>query len=177
MTKSLVISDSSSLILITKAGLLSIVCKDFRVEIPEKVYEETVIAGKELQRVDAFKIDEAIQSDSIKVKKIKPDTTSKMSSQLDEFNLGDGEKEAILLYQQENALVLLIDDRQGIKMAKLLNINWTTTPKLIVGLTKTSRISKRNGLEALRVVQLQGRYSLDFILDAMDEIEKTKEVK
>lgn len=177
MTKSLVVSDSSSLILLTKAGLLSIVCKEFRVEIPEKVYTETVVIGKQLQKVDAFRIDEAIRNDSIKVKKIQFLKANKMAGKLDEFNLGDGERDAILLYQQENANVLLIDDQQEIGMAKLLNINWVTIPRLIAGLTKTGRIHKREGLEALRVVQLYGRYTLDFILDAVDEIEKTKEVK
>ena len=176
MTKSLVVSDSSSLILVTKAGLLSILCKEFEVEIPERVFEETVTAGRQFQKVDSIKIDETIREKKIKVKKVNKENNV-LAKQLAEFNLGEGEKEAILLYRQVNAKVLLIDDLQGIKMAKLINLNWTTVPKLVTGFVKGGKISKKQGLEALRVIQLAGRYRLDFILDAMNEIEKLNEVK
>jgi len=69
MTKLLVVSDSSSLIIGTKAGLLNALCKEFQVEIPEKVFEETVPAGKKLQKIDALRIEEAIEENRIVVKK------------------------------------------------------------------------------------------------------------
>ena len=71
MTKLLVIADSSSLILGTKAGLLNAICREFLVKIPEKVFEEAVTAGKNLQKIDAFKIEEEIRDKRIIVEKVK----------------------------------------------------------------------------------------------------------
>ncbi|MFH1751439.1 MAG: hypothetical protein ABH821_00660 [archaeon] len=172
MTNLLVVSDSSSLILATKAGLLEVVCKEFTVEIPETVFEETVIAGKKLQKTDAFKIEEAIQENKILVKKVKPRKEKKEEQWFKEFNIDKGEEEAIKLYIQTKADLLLVDDKQAINTARLLEINWVTVPTLIVEFTKKQKITKKQALESLRTVQEEGRYKLDFILEAMNEIEK-----
>lgn len=174
MTKLLVISDSSSLIIGTKAGLLDLLCEEFQVEIPETVFEETVVAGKELQKSDALKIEEAIEENKITVKKTKPLKESKASKWLNRLNLDKGEMEAIKLYIQTNAKLLLVDDRQAINAAKLLEINWVTIPDIIVGFVERKKISREKALEALKIAQREGRYKIDFILKAFTKIEKIK---
>ena len=174
MTKLLVISDSSSLILGTKAGLLDALCEEFQVEIPEKVFEETVVAGKKLQKVDALKIEEAIEENKIVVKKAKPLKESKVSKWLSQLNLDKGEMEAIKLYIQTNAKLLLVDDRQAINAAKLLEINWVTIPDIIVGFAERKKILREDALEALKIAQREGRYKIDFILKAFNKIEELK---
>ncbi len=174
MTKLLVISDSSSLIIGTKAGLLDAMCEEFRVEIPEKVFEETVVAGKELQKIDALKIEEAIEENKVVVKKTKPLKEGKVAKQLSQLNLDEGEMDAIKLYIQANAKLLLADDRQAINAAKLLEINWATIPDIIVGFAERKKISKEEALEALKIAQREGRYKLDFVIKAFNKIEKLK---
>ena len=174
MTRLLVISDSSSLIIGTKAGLLDAMCDEFRVEIPEKVFEETVIAGKELQKIDALRIEEAIEENKIVIKKAEPLKESKEAKWLSQLNLDKGETEAIKLYLQTNAELLLVDDRQAINAAKLLGINWATIPDIIMGLAERRKISREKALEALKIAQMEGRYKIDFILKAFTKIEKIK---
>ena len=174
MTRLLVIGDSSSLIIGTKAGLLDAICEEFQVEIPEKVFEETVMAGKELQKIDALKIEEAIEENRIVVKKIKPLKEGKAAKQLSRLNLDEGEMEAIKLYIQTNAKLLLADDRQAINAAKLLEINWATIPDIVVGFAERKKISKEKALEALKIAQIEGRYRIDFILKAFNKIEELK---
>ncbi|MFH1697377.1 MAG: hypothetical protein ABH854_05745 [Candidatus Diapherotrites archaeon] len=174
MTKLLVISDSSSLIIGTKAGLLDALAREFRVEIPQSVFEETVIAGKKLQKVDALKIEEAVNGKLITVRKAGGCTDKKTAKMLDEFNLDRGERDAIQLYIRRNAKLLLVDDRQAINAAKLLGITWTTVPEIIVGFAEKRKISRGNALDALRIAQDEGRYKLDFILEAFMKVEKIK---
>lgn len=172
MTKLLVVSDSSSLILVTKAGLLETLCSEFFVEIPGKVFQETVVVGKELQKIDAFEIEQVIENKKIKVKKIKAISDKKVIKLFTEFNLDLGEMEAIVLYLQTKANLLLVDDKQAINTAKLLEINWATIPGIIVDFYKRKKISKERALEALKTAQIEGRYKIDFILKAFNEIEK-----
>jgi len=174
MTRVLVISDSSSLIIGTKAGLLDAMCDEFLVEIPEKVFEETVIAGKELQKIDALKIEEAIEENKIVIKKAEPLKESKAAKWLSQLNLDKGEMEAIKLYIQTNAKLLLVDGRQAINAAKLLEINWATIPDIIVEFAVRKKIPRETALEALKIAQREGRYKIDFILKAFTKIEKIK---
>jgi len=172
MTKLLVVSDSSSLIIGTKAGLLNILCEEFSVAIPEKVFEEAVVAGKKLQKIDALKIEEAIENKKILVKKTEPAKGGKTASWLKELSLDEGEMQAIYLYIQANAKLLLADDKQAINAAKLLDINWATIPDIIVGFAERKKISQEQALEALKIAQQEGRYKLDFILEAFKKIKR-----
>ncbi len=174
MTKLLVISDSISLIIGTKAGLLDAICEEFQVEIPEKVFEETVLAGKELQKIDALKIEDAIKENRIAVKKTKPLKEGKTANWLSQLNLDTGKMEAIKLYIQTNAKLMLIDDRQAINAAKLLEINWATIPDIIVEFAIRKKISREIALEALKIAQREGRYKIEFVLKAFNKIEKIK---
>ncbi len=175
MTKPLVVSDSSSLILAAKAGLLGPICTAFWVIIPERVFEETVLQGKQLQKADAWKIEKAVLQKKIRVKKLRPAKDIRIENLRLDFNLGKGEAEAIELYFQSRAKLLLVDDKQAINMAKLLEVSWVTLPALLVGLVEKKRISKLDALESLQILQEEGRYKLGFILDAFYKIEKRGE--
>ena len=174
MTKVLVVSDSSSLIIAAKAELLDCLCDEFIVEIPKKVFEETVTAGRKLQKLDALKIEKLIVEKKIAVKKVKPVKNKKISGLLGQFNLDEGEKEAIELYIQTKAELLLVDDKHAINAAKLLGINWSGIPAIIVVFAENGIIEKTRALESLRIAQEEGRYKLDFILDAFNKIQQLK---
>lgn len=167
MTKLLVVADSCSLILLAKAKILDITCEEFKVEIPEKVFEEVIKMGKKLGKLDAFIIEKKIKSGSILVKKI-----NKIKKiQLKQFNLDKGEEEAILLSIEDKADLIIIDDKQAINTAKLLGLDWISTPILIQGFYERKKISKYDAFDALAIIQREGRYKLDFILGILKSIE------
>ena len=174
MTKVLVVSDSSSLILMAKAELLKIACQQFIVEIPTEVYQEAVTAGKELNKADAFIIEQAIKKEKIIVKEVKE---KKTGNDLILLGLGKGEEAAIQLYLQEKAQLLLIDDLPGIQAAKMLEVAWVTAVSLTVKFVEKKKITREEGMDCLKILQKNGRYRLDFISEAANEIEKLKEVK
>ena len=177
MTNRLVVSDSSSLILATKAAVLQTLCMCFAVQIPEAAFEETVEAGKSAGQPDALRIEEAVETGRIKVAKVAALKDKKIEKWLKELCLGEGEEQALKLCLQVKANLFLVDDRQAINAAKLLEINWSTLPGLIVGLAEKNRLAPEKALDALRVLQEEGRYKLDFILDAFKKIEALKEAK
>lgn len=170
MTKAVIVSDSSSLIIGTKAGLLDAMCKEFQIVIPEKVFEETVIAGRELQKIDALEIWNSVKEKKIKLKKTRAMKNQKVAYWLDEFALDAGEKQAIALYFQTKAKMLLVDDRQAIKTAKLLGIRWVTIPGIIVAFSDRKIVSKEKAVEALKIAQDEGRYKIGFINEAFKKI-------
>lgn len=174
MTKILVVSDSSSLIIGAKADLLDVICDEFFVKIPEKVFEETVIEGKKLQKIDALKIEDAIENKKVVVEKIKPLKNKKAMEWMARLNLDEGEEQAMHLYIQTNAKLLLVDDKQAINAAKLVGINWATVPDIIIGFAERKIIARSKALDALRIAQEEGRYRLDFILEAFKKIEESK---
>jgi len=172
MTKLLVVSDSCSLILATKANLLGVICEEFTIKIPKAVFEETITAGKKFQKADAYKIDEAIQKGQILVKQVQPLKQKGIKNLIKEFSLGDGEEEAIWLYLQTNANLLLVDDKQAINTAQILEINWATIPNIVVSFAKRKKITKNHALKALEILQEEGRYKLNIIFDSFKKIEE-----
>lgn len=170
----LVVSDSSSLILATKAGLLKLICVEFAVEIPPTVFEETVVAGKLLNKLDAWKIEEAIGARQIKVMPVNSNPNPKTLKWFEEFRLGAGEQEAIQLYLQGQADILLVDDRQAIHAAKLLNIAWVSLPVLLAGMAERQKLPLGEAMEKLRIIQEQGRYRLEFIIEIFNRLEKLR---
>ena len=173
MTRLLVVSDSSSLILAAKAGILGVLCGEFDVQIPRKVFEETVVAGKRLQKADAFRIEQAVEGKRISVKNMGLFPKGKKRDLVRALSLDAGEEEAIALCIQAGADLLLADDRQAINAAKVLEIMWVTVPGIIVEFSRRKKMSRKEALEALKIVQVEGRYRLDFMLNAFNEIEKT----
>jgi predicted nucleic acid-binding protein len=85
------------------------------VAIPKAV-EEECCAGK--KTLDALMIQRAADESRIKIKTVK---NRKLVTKLEEdFSMAKGESEAIGLALQESALLVGIDDKQGINACKLL---------------------------------------------------------
>ncbi len=173
MTRLRAVWDSSSLIIAAKSGLLEPVCGEFETVIPERVFEEVVVEGKRLQKMDALKVEKAIESGSLSVKQIVPER-GKEQKWLEKAGLGAGEKEAIVLYFQTRADLILLDDKRAIETAKLLKANWSTVPNVLVALVEGKKLSAERALEALKVVQKEGRYKPEFIFQAFEAIQKEK---
>ncbi|MBI2647196.1 hypothetical protein HYW99_01850, partial [Candidatus Woesearchaeota archaeon] len=109
-----IISDASTLILLQKITLLDKLLKNFGFIIPNEVYNEAVIKGKKAKSEDSYSIENKINKNLIKVKKIK--NKEQLNQIINEFGLGEGEAEAIILFLQENADVLATDDHKAINV-------------------------------------------------------------
>ena len=124
------ICDSSFLVLLSKLELLDLLIEVFeKIVIPESVFVESVDQGKESKKMDAFFIEKRIIDQKIIVEKIKELTEKE--NLMKNFNLHDGESEAIVLYSEKKADLLGTDDYKTLKVCKILNITYFTTPLFI----------------------------------------------
>ena len=108
----ILIADSSALIALAICEKLYILEKIFEtVYVPEGVY-------KEVSHPDKYKSKILTSFLHDKVKEV--DISEYIST---DTNIGDGELQAMILYKQLNADMLLIDDRKAKRIAKVNNIN------------------------------------------------------
>lgn len=116
------VSDSSPLVYVAKAGRLSLL-KDLygKVWIPERVYEEVVIRGKALKIADASMVDKAVGPWIVR-KEIDHDLSERYSFLDENERLGRGEKDALKLCKQLKADLLIVDDKEARRIARILSI-------------------------------------------------------
>ncbi len=105
----MIIGDSSALIALAIIDKLELLDKIFgKVYVPKAVYEELCSNKKaQSQKLEIFLKDRVID----------------INLTLKYVGLGQGELEAIALYEEMNAKFLLIDDKRAKNFAKLNNIN------------------------------------------------------
>lgn len=120
-----VITDASSLIIIAKLEAIDVLHEVYgTIGIPPAVFRETVQAGYERGKSDAFAIDAAIRSGQVVVVKLSPGQ-SVFAQHLYMTNmLGWGECESLAYAQTENIHVL-IEERKGRSIARAEGINYT----------------------------------------------------
>ncbi|MEK6792368.1 MAG: DUF3368 domain-containing protein [Nanoarchaeota archaeon] len=116
----MIVSNSSPLIYLAKINRLNLLKLLFnKIFIPEEVYTEVVINGKQRNFSDALSIERAIKDGWIEVKK------TNYNFEYDEIynKIHLGEIEAIKLAKQLNAKLLLIDDASAHTLAQGLGLN------------------------------------------------------
>ncbi|MCK4458748.1 MAG: DUF3368 domain-containing protein [Methanosarcinales archaeon] len=119
-----VVCNSSPLIHLAKIGKLELL-KDYftEISIPEAVYRECVIDGKD--REDAKRIENAAWIRVVDIKNI--DLKKALDTVLDE-----GESEAIVLALQESADLILLDDYEARELARTYGLKITGTIGLLI---------------------------------------------
>ena len=170
----LVIADSSNLILISKLELLDIFLEIYNeIIIPQAVYKESVEQGKEIKKIDAFFIEKRIREGKINVEKIK--NIAGKNELIDNFNLHEGEAEAIILFFEKKADLLGTDDYRTIKTCKILKIRYYTTLSFIYLCFKDGKLSKEIVLLKLENLETIGWYKRNLILYFKEKIKKEEE--
>ena len=105
----MIIGDSSALVALAVMDALDILEKLFdEVLVPQAVYDEVVVPHK---------------SQSHKLKNFLDNKVVSVTLDIRKMGLGDGELEAIALYQRMEADFLLIDDKRAKKFANLNGVN------------------------------------------------------
>ncbi|NMG83149.1 MAG: DUF3368 domain-containing protein [Methanosarcinales archaeon] len=119
-----VVCNSSPLIHLAKVGKLELLKGYFtEISIPEAVYRECVIDGKD--REDAKRIENAAWIRVVDIKNI--DLKKAFNTVLDE-----GESEAIVLALQESADLILLDDYEARELARTYGLKVTGTIGLLI---------------------------------------------
>ena len=158
----IVICDSSLLILVSKLEIIDLLIEIFgRIIIPNSVYIESVELGKESKKMDAFLIEKRIEEGKVVKDNIK--NISEKSKLIKDFNLHEGESEAIILYLEKSADLLGTDDYRTIKVCKILNIAYFTTLSFIHLCYKKSFLSKEKTLLKYDKLNVIGWYKEELI--------------
>ncbi len=144
-----IIKDAMVLIHLAKASLLETSCDYFKgVFIPERIKKE-VQTGKFA--------DEKIILDLINKKKliVKKVEDTDLIVRVNEFDIFDGEAEAVALYWELDADFIATDDANVRKKAEILNLELIGTPTIILRLFEEKKIDKEKfdkSIEKLRSV-------------------------
>lgn len=162
----MIIFDASTLILLAKIDLLELFISNFqgKVLVPESVALEVGQAGYE----DSPLILKLIENKKISILKTK---NKRQSDKLMlDFNIDQGEAEAISLAVQENMHFIATDDRNAIRACKMLKIEFITAMAILIRAFEKQLIDKNEALLKLQKLRYIGRYSKVIIVDAEKQI-------
>lgn len=161
-----VVMDSMVLIHLAKISLLAACCEFFgKVMIPQKVFEETITAGKEKAFEDAFLIEKMIKENKIAVKTVKQ---KELLQKANQFNIFGGEAEALALYWQEKADYLASDDDNVRSKKEVLEINLLGAPAILLVLYNKNVVDSAKMLQSIQKLRKIGWFSSS-ILDKISE--------
>ncbi|MBS3095569.1 hypothetical protein J4231_02735 [Candidatus Woesearchaeota archaeon] len=164
-----VIADACSVILLAKSTVLEELAKWKQVIITKSVHRE-VIEGKEKMFFDALLTEKLIKERRILVDN---SNVERLAQKLrDDFGLGDGEAESIALSSNMKDKIILTDNRQGRKVAKVYNLSLVGSIDVVVALFKADRINEEKANSALRALKRFGWFEDYLIEQAFQEVQK-----
>jgi uncharacterized protein len=162
----MIVSNTSPLLYLAKLGKLELLKKLFaKVFIPEEVYEEAVLNGKDF--VDSKVIERAVNEKWIEVKT----TSNKNKETYGEIDIG--ESAAIQLAKTLNAKLLLIDDAPARVIAESFGLYVKGTLYIILK-SYNEKIINKNEIKGLlsRLISLGFRISPELYGKILEEIDK-----
>ncbi len=167
----IIIADSSSLILLTKCNLLEVLVKLFLVRIPEAVLNEIVNSDTMERFPDAKTISRLIVENKVGVVKVAmPDHSMPVS-------LGKGEAEALFLAKQTGDAILATDDGKAIKACRYLGVPFIISPRITTELYRLDAIDFTKARSSIEKMKIIGRYSSDIISESILELEVMQNAK
>jgi len=159
----MMVMDTMVVIHLAKLTLLAKSCEHFKpVVIPEAVHEE-ILAGRKKGHEDAILVENLIKAGRLKVKRVHDKSLLKKA---EEFNVQNGEAEALALYWQDEADYLATDDDNVRKKAVLLSLRLIGTPAIMLKLYKANAIGKDKFLESTQGLRTIGWFS-SAVIDKM----------
>ncbi len=147
----IVIADTSPIISLLKIDRLDLLSELFGlIFIPDAVYNE--LTQNEKYRIEAELI---IHSDFIKNKKIS--NTQAVNILQNVMLLDNGESEAIILFDELKAQLLLIDERRGREIAEKLNIPISGTIGILIKAFEKNLLTRQEIFEYVDIFQQENR--------------------
>ena len=163
----MIVFDASTLILLAKIGLLELFISTFqgRVAIPKKVKSEVCVQGE----AERPFVENLIKQGKIEILTAKnPRQKRKLMA---DFNIDEGEAEALLLAIQTGAKAIATDDRNAIRASKLLKIDFITAIGFLVRAYEKQLVDRDEALTKLQSLQAVAKYSNTILKDAKNKIE------
>ena len=144
------VADTGILIWLAKYNNLHLLKELYgQIEIPNKVFEESVTAGKSNGYPDAEIIESSVINEDITVKDTRISENINEMEKVFNCKLGAGEREAITLALENNSL-LLINDDEAATIANLLGVK---TKGVLFILLKSVKLGLLNKNETLTIFQ------------------------
>ncbi|MEM3563181.1 MAG: DUF3368 domain-containing protein [Candidatus Jordarchaeaceae archaeon] len=164
------VSNASPLIYLAKIKQIKLLPQLFQeILVPNRVYQETVIKGRELGYEDANLIYEQVQTGFIKIKRV-----SLEKQFLKEFPIGEGEKETIQLALREKISTVLADERKARIAAEMLGLKPLGTIGVLSLAVRRGVISKKQMKEdVLKLVKKGYRIREEILSAILEELEKS----
>lgn len=162
----MIVFDSSTLILLARVSILELFVSDFNhgVLMPERVRLEVCSGeGEEIPLVVQL-----IENKKIEVLKAKDITLIKKL--IRDFNIDEGEAEALTLALQEKAILLATDDRNAIRACKMLKLEFVTAIAILIRTFEKGLIDGDEAIIKLQKLKSIGRYSDAIIKNASEQI-------
>lgn len=136
------ISDATPLIHLSKISKISYLKKLFnKIFIPQEVFDEVVVKGKELNKKEVFLIENIIEENFIAVKNA--------ISRVKMPNLHLAELKAMALCRELKIKNLLIDEKEGFDAAVIVGLNPLRTTSLLLRMLNKKMIKFNDYKEAL----------------------------
>ncbi len=162
------VSNSGPLIHLAKVRLSDFLFKLFdKIFIPERVFSEVVMNGKEQGYADALVIEKHITDNKIIVKKV---DTVKKELLISELHLG--ELQAIQLALNLDIKPILLDDEEARIFARNLNLKVKGTLGILIDLVKQGDLELESALDHLRELNSIMYLSSDVFAHTEDELKK-----
>ena len=158
-----IVFDSSTLILLAKVEILTLVSEDIQITIPETI--KTECTGKDL--FDAKLISSLVTNGRIKV--ITASKKEAIERLCKDFKIHTGEAEALALALKRK-LPLATDDFLTIKACKILNQHFTTAIHFLINIVEKGNINKDIAFVKLEKLSLYGRYNKRILDDAFKRL-------
>ncbi len=160
--------DACSVILLAKASMLEECTKWKEMIITNGVYAE-VLKGKEKQLEDALLLERLVDEEKMKIEsKTQKEVVQKLTQ---DFGLGVGEAESIAVAGETQEKIILTDNKQGRKAAKIYGLKLVGSIDVILALLKTEKISKEKAVHALKTLKDKGWFQNYVIEEAIAEVQ------
>lgn len=164
----IVVADASSLILLAKCSLLRTYCERVEVLTPRRVLEEAADRDLWEKHPDAEQIAACAEEGLIRAETV--DSDRRLPVQL-----GAGEADAIRLFLEAEADVLLSDDGRALRACRLLSVPFTTSPRVVVDLRKAGAVELQAARQALEKLAVVGRYAREIIAAALTALHEQED--
>ena len=157
----IVVSDTSPLIALMKAGQLELLEKLYgNVIVPQAVFDELTNNSKYQKKADLI-----ICSSFITVVKIRDSQSVRLFQQV--TGLDRGESEAIKYAADNKADLVLIDEISGRRAAKMMHLNCIGSLGVLVAAYKSKYISEKAVKAALEQMKSSNMYFDDKLIDSV----------
>ena len=165
----MIASDASTLILLAKAEIL----EEFLGSLEHEVAIDPVVAQEccgNKPALDGLVIQRCIREKRIRVRTTKQQAIVQRVRA--DFALGAGEAATIALAMARKAALVLIDDKQGINVCKLLKLPFATALTILVRMHEKRVLSRDGALRKLALLAHYGRYRKELVEQARTQLEE-----